>query len=103
MSRSPSNPCGFALLLTSGALLLQPLVPWSSAATLAGRSSAGSPRVVQTPPDDGNWSPIQGSDATPAARYNYSTAYDALGDRMIIFGGQGFGDTWQLSFAGSPN
>lgn len=52
------------------------------------------------------WSQLSPSGTLPAARLYHSAVYDAVNDRMVIFGGNtGMGtlnDSWALSFAGGP-
>jgi hypothetical protein len=52
------------------------------------------------------WSQLSPSGTPPAARMFHSAVYDAVNDRMVVFGGSGasgtLNDVWALSFAGSP-
>ena len=53
------------------------------------------------------WSNLSPGGPPPDRRSDHTIAYDPTGDRGIVFGGrdlgQFFGDTWQLSLAGSPS
>ncbi len=52
------------------------------------------------------WTRLDVPGPAPSARWGHGAAWDAIGDRMIVFGGydgtSALGDTWQLSFAGTP-
>ncbi|HEV8481800.1 MAG TPA: kelch repeat-containing protein [Candidatus Eisenbacteria bacterium] len=58
------------------------------------------------------WSALTPANGTPQARADHKAVYDAVGDRMVVFGGSGMGggmlnDTWSLQFlsivdAGAP-
>ena len=52
------------------------------------------------------WGLLSPSGTPPAARQYHSAVYDAVNDRMVVFGGStGMGtlnDVWALSFAGTP-
>jgi hypothetical protein len=52
------------------------------------------------------WNQISPSGTPPAARMYHSAVYDAVNDRMVVFGGNAgsgaLNDVWALSFAGSP-
>jgi hypothetical protein len=54
----------------------------------------------------GGWTRIVPPGASPSARDQATAVYDPVGDRMILFGGEGNvdlpNDTWQLSLGGSP-
>ncbi|HEY2954743.1 MAG TPA: kelch repeat-containing protein [Candidatus Eisenbacteria bacterium] len=75
------------------------LLLWSFVAAPASVFAAGAPYSLV---EDGTWTPVSPGGTLPAARYVHSAVYDAIADRMIVFGGEGFGDTWQLSLGGSP-
>lgn len=60
--------------------------------------------AVPLPPSDFNWTLISTTGGPPPARcYGTSTVYDALGDNLIVFGGNNcsspLNDTWILSNA----
>ncbi|MBI5838327.1 MAG: hypothetical protein HZB25_13900 [Candidatus Eisenbacteria bacterium] len=52
------------------------------------------------------WTRLAPSGTPPDARHMHSAVYDPVGDRMIVFGGQGvagsLNDVWTLSLSGSP-
>ena len=53
------------------------------------------------------WEQLDPNALAPSARFGANAVYDPLGDRVILFGGTdadstAFGDTWQLSLAGTP-
>jgi len=52
------------------------------------------------------WSPLSPSGSPPAGRWKAAGIYDPIGDRMIVYGGQGAGGTsgevWALELSGSP-
>jgi len=76
-----------------------------------GRSSSSSPpndelwalSLGETPA----WSPIAPAGTPPAARYYATAIYDPIGDRMLVWGGNGvsgtpLNDLWQLTLSGTP-
>ncbi len=51
------------------------------------------------------WSELAPAGTPPSARFNHSTIYDPVRDRMLVFGGYDGSprnDVWALSLAGSP-
>ena len=55
---------------------------------------------------DFSWTQLSPTGTPPSVRWGHVAAYDAAGDRMVVFGGQTSGgtllnDAWQLSLAGS--
>jgi hypothetical protein len=48
-----------------------------------------------------SWTTLTPNDPKPLPRADHAVAYDPLADRMIIFGGVGYSDTWYLNW-GSP-
>jgi hypothetical protein len=51
------------------------------------------------------WTQLFPAGTPPAARYGHSAVYDAVRDRMLVFGGMAGSvrnDVWSLSFSGSP-
>ncbi len=58
---------------------------------------AAPPRAVE---DDGTWSPI--TMYGPVPRRGHCAVFDPVGNRMIIFGGEYFSDTWALNLSGAP-
>lgn len=54
----------------------------------------------------GDWLPLEASGTAPPRRYLHTAIYDPVGDRMIVFGGQGtdriLNDVWELTFSGIP-
>jgi hypothetical protein len=52
------------------------------------------------------WSQLSSAGSPPAARMAGAAAYDAQGQRMVLFGGtdliEYFSDTWELALAGAP-
>jgi hypothetical protein len=49
------------------------------------------------------WIPLTPAGSAPPQRRSHSAIYDAVGDRMIIFGGYFYrNDTWALSLSGAP-
>ena len=55
---------------------------------------------------DGSWTPLSPYGGPPAPRTEHVAGWDADGERMIVFGGQGryelFDDVWALEFASDP-
>ncbi|MGH7725154.1 MAG: Kelch repeat-containing protein [Candidatus Eiseniibacteriota bacterium] len=56
--------------------------------------------------DDPEWSEIEAPGARPAGRFDAAGAYDPLGDRFLVFGGETYvgaplRDLWQYAFAGA--
>ena len=37
---------------------------------------------------------------SPSARGHFAMAYDGARQRVVLFGGQGFNDTWEYGYAG---
>ncbi len=51
------------------------------------------------------WTQLAPDGVAPAARYLAAGAYDPVGDRLVLFGGDGaawYNDTWALSLDGTP-
>jgi hypothetical protein len=53
------------------------------------------------------WTALTPTGTPPSARFGHGAIYDALGDRMVVFGGYELdiglvGDAWALSLAGTP-
>jgi hypothetical protein len=53
-----------------------------------------------------DWSALVPAGTPPSARSGQSATYDPVGDRIVVFGGEGdsaiFNDVWALSLAGTP-
>jgi hypothetical protein len=52
-------------------------------------------------PDAWTWSTLTPPEASPPARAAHVAIYDPRG-RMIVFGGSGYNDVWELSLTGTP-
>jgi len=55
----------------------------------------------------GGWTRVVPSSSVPPLRAGATATHDPIGDRLILFGGNGVGaslaDTWQLSLGGTPS
>ncbi len=67
--------------------------------------------VATMPLAGGSWTPLSAGGSPPAGRFHAATAYDSVGDRMIVYGGNilsaqarriCFGDVWALTLGDNP-
>ena len=51
---------------------------------------------------DGSWSSLMPFPPDPQPRTQHVAVYDPSGDRMVLYGGEGFSDTWIVTLGESP-
>jgi len=86
------------LAIVAVTAMVTPVAHLSAREAAAGTPSTA-PRIAT---ENGIWNQQDASAPVPAPRQAGAVAFDPEHDRMILFGGDGFGDTWSLSLSGPP-